>query len=183
MNDQASFGGDAGVKARDRGRQRLATQIVRPISGSSRVHTNHFSNIRLTIHGKSHAYSPLLLLRIRLSTIGNTSLATESNSRLLIWALFTIALCKRNSLYRKPSTTESDTYFSKGVFRGNAVASLMYMGSEFQASCDRRMMFLGCISARFYHHSSHDILTVLKNHRLPEVRQAQAREHPHRSYS
>lgn len=52
----------------------------------------------LTIHGMSHAYCPLLLWWSIFSTMEKTSFETEINSRLLIWALFTIALCKRNSL-------------------------------------------------------------------------------------
>jgi hypothetical protein len=151
-------------------------------ASQSTVHTN-LLDYRLTIHGISHAYSPVLLLWIRFNTIKKTSLAIESNSRLLIWALLTIALCKRNSLYRKPSMMLSDTYFSKGVFRGNSDASLMKVGSEFQASCDRRMMFLGSVSAKFCHHSSQGSLTVLENHRLPEVRQVQAPKHLRKSYS
>lgn len=182
MKDQASFGGDTAVGARDRGHQRLATQILRPVHRLSGVHWSSFQN-KLTIHGKSHAYSPLLLLWIRFITIEKTSLAMESNSRLLIWTFFATALCKRNSLYRNPSTTESDTYFSKGVFRGNAIASLMKTGSELQASCDRRMMFLGSVSASVHQQSLQGILTVLRNYLLPEVRQAQAREHLRRSYS
>jgi succinate-acetate transporter protein len=52
----------------------------------------------LTTHGMSYAYCPRLLWWSIFNTMEKTSLETEINSRLLIWALFTIALCKRNSL-------------------------------------------------------------------------------------
>ena len=77
----------------------------------------------------------------------------------------------------------SDTYFSKEVFRGNAVASLMKMGSEFQAFWDRHMIFLSSVSVRLDHQSAKGIHTVLKNHYPPEVQRAQALARPHRSYS
>jgi hypothetical protein len=142
----SSFGGDSAAGVPDPGRQRLAAQTLRSIRCQSRVQRDF--KCQLTIQGMSQAYCPVLLLLIMFNTIENTSLEIESNSRLLIWALFTIALRKRNSLYRKSRTTESDTYFSSAVFRGNSDGSLMKAGSEFQASCDRRMMFLRSVSTR-----------------------------------
>lgn len=153
--DHFSSGGDSGAGVRGRGRRRPAEQTVQPTSKSvSMVHANLLDD-RHTSHGISHAYSPVLLLCTRFNTTRKTSLATDNNSPLsLIWALFTIALCNKNSLYRNPRMMVSDTYFSKGFFRGNSDGSLMKLGSEFQASCDRRKMFLSSVSTKVCHHSS-----------------------------